>query len=235
MKILLLLLFFIFDVGKSFTIDCNYYTWNHDVVGDLYQCGTTNIPISLGNIVTNVTGTHLIGKSNRDVEAIYILGNWILSFVPKDFSYFFPNIKAINIYHTTIERLYGDEFNEFPQLEYLTIINSNLTTISSKIFERTPNIKNVRFRNGMLNRVGYNIFSSIDVTQLQWVAFYNHRGISRDSGENQAAAIEIVKELREKCPFTDENLSITENSTCNNRRIEEFVCFACFVILFKLT
>ncbi|KAG5679132.1 hypothetical protein PVAND_008724 [Polypedilum vanderplanki] len=222
-------------ISNSFTINCDYRTNSLLVIGSVYLCETTNIPTSSGITVTNVTGTHLDGKNNNDVTCVGILGNWTLSFVPRNFSNFFPNIKAILIVYTTIETLFGDEFDEFPQLEYFAFYYSNLTTISSKLFEKTPKMVCVFFGYNMIERVGHDLFTPLNVTQLQRIYFDNNRCINRyvENG-NTTAIISLINELREKCPFDDEFPSTTtttslttttnENLFCTNKSIEDFVC-----------
>ncbi|KAG5679141.1 hypothetical protein PVAND_008733 [Polypedilum vanderplanki] len=223
------------EISNSFTINCDYWIYSLPIIGSVYECYTTNIPTSSGITVTNVTGTHLDGKNNNDVTSVQINGNWILSFVPRNFSNFFPNIKAILIYYTTIETLFGDEFDEFPQLEFLAFYYFNLTTISSKLFEKTPKMVYVDFGYNMIERVGHDLFTPLNVTQLQSVYFHNNRCINRYvQNGNTTAIISLINELREKCPFNDEFPSTTtttslttttiKNLFCTNESIEDFVC-----------
>ncbi|KAG5679121.1 hypothetical protein PVAND_008713 [Polypedilum vanderplanki] len=209
------------EISNSFTINCNYRTNSLPIIGSVYECYTTNIPTSSGITVTNVNGTHLSGKNNNDVISVWISGNWTLPFVPRNFNIFFPNVKAIRISSTTIETLFGDEFDEFPQLEVLELYQSNLTTISSKLFEKTPKMVYVYFGENMIERVGHDLFTPLNVTQLQRVYFYNNRCIHR-SVTNTTAIISLINELREKCPFDDEFSSTS--TTTSLTTTEDFVC-----------
>ncbi|KAG5679129.1 hypothetical protein PVAND_008721 [Polypedilum vanderplanki] len=235
---ILFAIFLIFQgnkISNSFTINCDYRTRSLLVIGSVYSCDTTNIPSSSGITVTNVNGTHLSGKNNNDVTCVYINGKRTLLFVPRNFSNFFPNIKAILIWNTTIETLFGDEFDEFPKLEYFDFYYSNLTTISSKLFEKTPKMVCVWFGSNMIERVGHDLFTPLNVTQLKIVSFHNNRCINRYvNNGNTTAIISLINELREKCPFDDEFPSTTtttslttttiKNLFCTNQSIEDLVC-----------
>ncbi|KAG5669548.1 hypothetical protein PVAND_017435 [Polypedilum vanderplanki] len=210
---------------KSFNINCNYTgvifgfdDWS--TVGTFYECQTTNIPTSSGITVTNVTGKLDPGKNYNDVDSININGNWTLSFIPRGLSETFPNIKVFKIYFTTIDTFYGDEFNEFSELEWLVFANSNLTTISSRLFEKTPKIHLIHFSSTMIKRVGYDLFTPLNVTQLKHVTFEYATCINRRVNGNQTAIISLINELREKCSFDNE----FPTTTCSDKIIEELVC-----------
>ncbi|KAG5669501.1 hypothetical protein PVAND_017388 [Polypedilum vanderplanki] len=227
--LILLIIFASFEASKSFEINCNYQIRTLNIIGDVYECFITNIPISQGNTVTNITGTHLSEKNNDDVEALLFSGDWILSFFPKGFSEFFPNIKAIFIAFSSIETLYGDELNEFPQLKYLDFWHSNLTTISSRLFENTPKIIFIEISSTNLKQVGHDLFTPLNITQLQWIDFTNNRCINKrvmNGSENTINS--FINDLRKRCPFDDEENVITTTTerslTCSDQRIEDFVC-----------
>ncbi|KAG5681146.1 hypothetical protein PVAND_010606 [Polypedilum vanderplanki] len=209
MKLLILFLIFLisqtFEITNSLTINCFYGTKTIKVLGSVYSCHTSKISTSSGIEVTNVIGTHLSGKNNNDVTAVFIESNYTLPFVPRNFSKFFPNIKAFSINYAAIETLFGDEINEFSQLEYIDFWQIKLKTISSKLFEKTPKIIFVYFGGSLIERVGYDLFTPLNVTQLQYVSFDHNRCINRwiDDG-NTTAIISLINELREKCPFDDE-------------------------------
>ncbi|KAG5668284.1 hypothetical protein PVAND_016231 [Polypedilum vanderplanki] len=229
-----LLLFQIFKISSSFTINCNFQSINLTSIGNFYICQTRNIPTTSGTIITNITGTHENGKSNFDVEGIDIQGNLFLSFFPRGFGNFFPNIKAFMIHYTSITTLYGDELDEFPKLQYFIFGQSNLTTISSHLFEKTPNLVHIWFDWNTIEKVGHYLFTPLNISMLQDVSFFNNICINRWA-TSQVGINNLINELREKCPFDDEDLSTTttlvsttletttEDSKCKEN-VEEFVC-----------
>ncbi|KAG5670209.1 hypothetical protein PVAND_000487 [Polypedilum vanderplanki] len=144
-------------------------------------------------------------------------------------SNFFINIKAITIFDSTFKEFNGDELDEFPQLKFLSIVNSKLTTIPSSLFKNTPNIILVDFYNALIEQVGFYLFSSIDIAQLKWFVFLKNPCIDRGvTNSNQTEIISIIKELQENCPLIGEEITTTTEKenllTCSDKNIEELVC-----------
>ncbi|KAG5677794.1 hypothetical protein PVAND_007524 [Polypedilum vanderplanki] len=249
MKFLILLTIFeIFKVTKSFEIDCTYGMSIRQSLNSVYACTATNFPTTSDIAVTSVIGIHLDGESNNDVAMLKIQGNHILSFIPRNFSNFFSNIKSIGIYNTAITILFGDEFEEFPKLEWLAFYENNLTIISSEFFEKTPKVAYIWFTENMIEKVGYDLFTPLNVTQLQHVNFRGNRCIDQGiTNGNQASIISLINEILQKCSFDHEISSLmsttslapemtssstistnptatNENSFCTYEKIEDFVC-----------
>ncbi|KAG5668291.1 hypothetical protein PVAND_016238 [Polypedilum vanderplanki] len=236
---ILLRIFIVFKIlviSNSFISDCIFQTGNSKPLGTVYQCFTTNILASSSIYVTSITGKHLDQKNNSDVASLSIEGNWSLPFFPRNYSNFFPNIKSIRIYHSAIETLYGDELNEFPQLVHLDIKYSYLKTISSRLFEKTPNMVDIWFGNSIIEKVGHDLFTPLDVTQLKALGFEEHQCINQGiTNGSTIAIISLINELKEKCPYDDEFPSTTtttfltttttvKNLFCTNENIEDFIC-----------
>lgn len=204
MKFLLIFsVFVIFGNLNSFTIDCTYETFTFTIIRKVYNCDISIISYISGIEVTNVSGKHFKDKNNLDVTSVSIHGNRSLLFFPRNISNFFPNIKAVTVYQAAIEILFGDEFDEFSQLESLLFYESNLTTISSKLFEKTPKIIAIYFANNLIEKVGRDLFKPLNVTQLQDVDFSNNRCISQEA-QNQNKINSLVNDLQILCPFDDE-------------------------------
>ncbi|KAG5669494.1 hypothetical protein PVAND_017381 [Polypedilum vanderplanki] len=231
------IIFKIFVISCSFPISCKFLKTTHNAIGSVYRCDTTNILETLTTSVTSIIGTHLIDKNNNDVTAIKINGIRTLSFIPQNFSSFFPNIKSITFYNSAIKGLFGDEFDEFPKLEYIDFqANTNLTTISSRLFEKTPNMIHIWFYNNRIEKVGRDLFAWIDVSKLKYLGFTNSKCISQElNNASQSAIISLINEIRLKCPYDDEELLITtttslatttveENLTCSDEKIKDLVC-----------
>ncbi|KAG5668374.1 hypothetical protein PVAND_016315 [Polypedilum vanderplanki] len=167
--------------------------------------------------VTEVTGRHQSSNTNDDVKTIKIETTRTFSFFPQGLGNFFPNVIAINIRNTNIEILTGEELDEFPQLRSFVFVGSNLTTISSKLFEKTPNIEFISFSGNKLEKIGRDLFKPINVTQLKELYFNNNFCINRH--ENVEIFIkELINELKEKCPFDDEFTTTTLATTTTMKK-----------------
>jgi hypothetical protein len=230
-------------VVTGFTVNCNFGMDGYTGIGSVYECYTTTIAESSNHTVTGVTGTHATGKTNEDVKAVYIVGNG-LSFVPRGLTSFFPNLIGYYLYYTTFDALNGDELEEFGEkLTWFGVQNSNLTTISSRLFDSTPNIAHVLLGYNKLQRVGRDLFTAVNATQLGNLYFKSNTCIDRDAN-NQYDIVALINQLQVSCPYDDEVLGTTEMTTaattttttttpitttpavpaCFDGKIEDFVC-----------
>jgi hypothetical protein len=103
-----------------------------------------------------------------------------------------------------------------------------LTTISSQLFDFTPNIAYVFFSWNKLESVGRDLFTAVNVTQLGNLHFYDSRCIDRIAN-NQTDIVALISELQVSCPYNDEVLRTTTTTTpsiptCFDGKIEDFVC-----------
>jgi hypothetical protein len=186
-------------VVTGFTVNCLFGTESFTSIGSVYRCWVPNIAESTSHTVTNVTGTHSAGKTNEDVKAVYIIGNG-LSFVPRGLTSFFPNLIGYYMHYTTFDALNGDELDQFGEkLVWFGVQNSNLTTISSRLFDSTPNIAHVFFGSNKIQRVGRDLFTAVNVAQLGYIYFYDNPCISKYAN-NQTDIVALINELQVSCP-----------------------------------
>ncbi|KAG5666631.1 hypothetical protein PVAND_014647 [Polypedilum vanderplanki] len=87
----------------------------------------------------------------------------------------------------------------------------------------------------MIERVGHNLFTPLNASQLQYIGFFNNRCISKSARNQTSEIMQLIEEVQTKCPFDDEEpitttLSIilpestTENLFYFKGEIENFVC-----------
>jgi hypothetical protein len=230
-------------VVTSFTVDCVFGTYTYTGIGNVYRCHIRNIPESSNHTVTNVIGTHATGKTNEDVQMVNIPGNYRLSFIPRGFTNFFSNLIGINLSETTFDTLNGDELDEFGEkLKFFALQYSPLTTISSHLFDFTPNIAYLFFGTNNLKSVGRDLFTAVNVTQLGNLQFEYNPCINRNAN-NQTGIVALISELQVSCPFYDLSTTTPTTTTttptttttepmattpavpaCFDGQIEDFVC-----------
>jgi hypothetical protein len=243
MKSLILLAIFAFFGGSSaFTIDCLYYMDGWPVIDSVYQCTVQNLQHQANHTVTGVTGTHIAGMTNDDVGLVRIIDNYNVDFIPRGLTSFFPNLRGFRSEHSSIDTLHGDEFDEYGEkFIYLTIHYSNLTTISSRIFDHTPNVGLVDVFGSMIERVGHDLFTPVNATGLTWVDFSRTNCINEFSTTPEGIQT-LIGNLQVQCPFDDEEppMTTTEGATttttvdnetstsgshsCDVGNIYDFVC-----------
>lgn len=206
-------------LSQSFEVNCKYGVYSYGTMGvGLYTCDTTINIISSDFKVTSINGTHYTGRSNADVKNVIVRGN--LNFVPRDFTKFFPNMMSYWFESTAIEKLKGDELNEFGlKLEWFLMFQSSLTTISSQLFEETPNVILVVLSLNQIKQVGKDLFSPLNVEKLQYASFSRNVCINQYGIKNQTEIQNVIDNLKVLCPYKNETCFDTETVDIN-----QFVC-----------
>ncbi|KAG5666076.1 hypothetical protein PVAND_017758 [Polypedilum vanderplanki] len=200
-----------FKISNFFTINCRFrYSSIPYGVGSFYSCLATNIPESSGSYVTEITGEH---TEEKNAEFINIYGNRTLSFFPKNFSHFFPNLTGIVLTETSFKKLYGDELNEYGEnFKYFSLTNSNLESISNGLFTNTPNIIIIIFNSNKILYVGDNLFNPLNLSKMIYLDFSGNRCHSRM--QNGAHDIpNLVNEIFRYCGFDDAETTTTIRTT----------------------
>lgn len=94
---------------------CKDAIWNN--FGATYYCEFEDMAVT--NLVTFVSkfrGTHASGKTNNDVNVVWIKNSPELSYFPKRFERIFPNIKDNSITDTGLTTITKDDLLPFPEL-----------------------------------------------------------------------------------------------------------------------
>ncbi|KAG5680162.1 hypothetical protein PVAND_009687 [Polypedilum vanderplanki] len=209
MKFLIILAFVISLTKAKVHLDCTFgYSSYNNVLGTVYKC--SSVPVLIGGggqSITSVTGNHLQDMTDSNVQLLFLSGSGALSFVPRAISLFFPNIIALEMINTGLEILNGDEFIDFPQLQFLSITQSILIRISGDLFLPTPNVVYVQFQSNLIKHVGQNLFAPLNPSNMNYVGFRFNWCINQEATNPTqiATLIEILKEL---CP-DGENLETT--------------------------
>lgn len=109
--------------------------------------------------VSNVSGNHLAGKSNTDVQGVNFFG--IGYTLNQGITNFFPNIIAIS-YQAQLESITADDLAPFPNLIHLSLRGNMIQTLDANLFQHTTQLIFVEFSENLIIRVGTNIFAGLN-------------------------------------------------------------------------
>jgi Leucine-rich repeat (LRR) protein len=141
------------------------------------------------SIVTDITGVHLEGKSNNDVQMFAIL-NQNCPVLPQGIEKFFPNIRTIFVQNSKLTKISSPDLQPFSNLHDLMLSDNLIENLPSNLFETNPSIQFVRIDNNKMAKVGANIFDPL--INLSLVSFEGNVCI------NQAAVgSEAITALKE--------------------------------------
>lgn len=165
--------------NRKTNLDCLYRS-----IGPTYGCFLNDLNIRQENfVVENITGSHVFGKSNEDIEGISFRDGVMVS-LPRNFGKFFTNLRILTVFADTrrisrsnflsMERLQSigffnssmikfDENSlwDLPQLQIFTLDNSKLKSLHAAMFSRNHQLKSVEvLSNAMLRSLPGSLFEN---------------------------------------------------------------------------
>lgn len=199
----ILLLIYIKSTVNSIEINCNYSIERSTKFGDKYICFAKLTKLNYNQSVEAVSGEHLDGKSNDDVDGVAFVSNLILNFIPQGLEKFFPELNVLGIIVHNITELKGNEFKNYTKLRNFMIQRGPLERISGNLFEFTPLLSSAGFMFNRIKFMSQNFLSSLK--KLSTINFTENECIKDYNEANTPEEIEkLVIELQEKCLEVDE-------------------------------
>jgi hypothetical protein len=130
MKNLIFLL--LFSTTNSLIIDCVFSSdniWEPNL--HYYDCAVKSSQFGFRqNRLEGFTGTHVSGKSNRDVKGVYFVNNCDhIKTVPIDLDLFFPNLTGVSFLNCGIEELVGNELTQYKNLRVANFMHTKIKIV----------------------------------------------------------------------------------------------------------
>lgn len=219
MKFVLLFTIFTLASIEGFTINCSYVNFLWPSLGLTYTC-MVHPSLSATNpnqVVTGVRGVHLPGRSNADVRMVNFHDVDNLVMVPRGMSNFFPNINAIRIHDSDVRNINGNELNEYRNLRWFSLFDSDVSRIPSNFFAFNPNMNYVAFDANYVRQVGEALFDPIlNVRSMNYIGFLSNICIHQ-AASTPAQIDRILESLRVNCSESSGNTSTQLTTTSRFR------------------
>lgn len=201
--------------ANGLILQCNFKFFNAVIIGNHYSCQNA-VFSSDGNSthVVAVTGTHLSGKSNADVEGFsWINDEMQLSRIPKGIEKFFPKIASFNCHNGSLTSVTSEDIRVFPQLQLLSIHYNKLTSLDGDFFKYNPMISWIYFKSNQLRNIGYGLLDGL--SNLTSANFGLNPCITFQA-TTPTEIQELKIKLRDQCPalMTTTVSSPTSSSDC---------------------
>lgn len=138
-----------FSMGSMWTVSGNHYICNATVIN------------SGAPYLQKVTGVHQTGKTNDNVEFLYIIGQY-LPFFPDGIAGIFKNLKALWIMSSSLTSISANDLRPFPQLLVVIVNGNKLTSIDGDLFKYTPSLTYVNFNDNQIEHIGNNLVTNLN-------------------------------------------------------------------------
>ena len=159
----------------------------------VYECYVKNITDKTDSF--SVTGTHLEGKRNVDVESLCLF-NIETKKIPSGISKIFPNLTGLYWWYAKLPEISANDLKQFPNLVVIDLLKNNIKTLEGGIFHHTLNLTVVNIDRNPLKRVDDYLLDGLNL--LRNASFLSSRCINFVA-TNQSSLIELKQKISENC------------------------------------
>jgi len=198
-----LILAFVFTIiwklSCGIGLNCTFGSVSVVTIGSVYQCNANSITIDVENkeSITAVSGTHQSGRTNENVQALWILSKG-MEYFPVNIAQFFPNIKAIYFGNNLISDINNQHLFPLPGLVFLNIRENRITSLPSNLFSGLS-MRMVSFDSNNIKYVGNEFILPNTSPTDGYFNFLNNPCISRQAS-TPGDITALRKSLLENCP-----------------------------------
>lgn len=127
-------------------IECNYrvLSWGGNA-GELYACDAIVINVEDPTTVTDISGAHMAGINNEDVNGFYIIEDRIISAIPQGIENFFENLESLLWWNGNISSIDSTVFQSFPNLKDINLSWNKLVSLDGDLFKHTRKLGGIYF------------------------------------------------------------------------------------------
>lgn len=156
-----MILFTLIVSATSLTLECEFIDMDFSDNDFKYTCLVENIFIRNQNTsITSVNGTHYDNNTNIDVLQLQI-NEQNITYLPKEIGSFFPSLKNLIVYLTSLECLEKSDFKNFLFLEILSLTENKIATIPENSFDDLDCLKELYLNGNRIENLYLNVFRKL--------------------------------------------------------------------------
>lgn len=209
MKILLALIVVAFS-ANAVEFDCEF--GERSVFETLYTCKP--VVTSLGSTtLDDVTGDHMPGKANEDVEALWI-EDQILPFIPQGIMSYFENLIALTFFDNQMISISATDLQPFPLLQHFFSYGNKFASLDGDLFSFTPELTYIFLGYNEIQFIGPDLVTNLN--NLQELHLQGNLCIDVEAN-TRAEVIELAPRLSDLC-------SPPTTTTTTEQQIEQCLC-----------
>lgn len=195
---------------SSVKIECIYDTlsWADYNFGffylSVYRCFRVQISVENPASVTDISGKHMTGKKDADVNGLSIDGDYSsnirsLTTIPEGIEKFFTNLEVFDWVNGNISSIDASTLKPFPNLIRINLIGNKLVTLDADLFKNTQNLRWIYFYGNLLEHVGRDLLTGLAKLSIAW--FHGNPCSTPITAADKPEQIEDLKaQLEIQCP-----------------------------------
>lgn len=191
-------------------IRCDYRVLLWDS-GNHYSCVVTAINSENPTIVEGITGEHISGKSDVDVEGFSMQLQLQPGFstIPRNIETFFNKLVGFQWYDSNLRSINAKFFEPWPNLNVLYIWNSNIICIDGDLFRYIRRLRYIHFQNNRFERIGHNLLTGLNLVYAIFASNSCIHYVAMNSQDIQALNLQLPiscppYQCNARCTINDE-------------------------------
>ena len=225
MKIFLLLFAVFAATSANTTIHCTFHHWNLPPLGAVYGCHLQSFQIGGSLIVTRVTGSHLIGMDNQNVDFFVTNSHRLLLNVAQ----VFPRLRGFQQTFSELNSLNANDFEELVNLEQLFLDDNPIGHIPGGFLSNNRQMTSFTCNWCHISTVGERFLDTL--SNFQSAQFHANLCINQVAS-HPSFIPHLIINMRNNCAINDEPSTTTTTVTTStlpppvegNCNLHETVC-----------
>jgi len=193
-----------FGSTQSASFECRYIVESWAAIGNIYFCFVQNA-VNITSLneaqVDSISGTHLTGYNNDNVEAFQVVRKGQIHYFPRGLNKFFKNLKGIQIYNTELKEVHQSDLKDFPKLMNLNFAANSLEILEENLFEFNPILEDIDLWPNKITHIDPNVFAKL--TKLRYLYLNSNTCISMAAVNNSTAVQDVIKKAQTQCTNLD--------------------------------
>ncbi|KAG5683948.1 hypothetical protein PVAND_013204 [Polypedilum vanderplanki] len=180
-----------------------------------YTCLAQNLQTTLNErTVTEVVGDHIFGKTNNDVEKVFIQ-HQNCHCIPRNLGEFFPNLKILYIMKSNVQYLMDGDLDGLDKLKIFDVSHNPIDQIGENFFKGHSSIMIISFYDCHIKKVTPGSLNSL--TNIERMHFEGNACVDQRFDVDSSSSLEEVCEnIYDKCHGNDHVLKSNQTETCDS-------------------
>lgn len=135
------------------------------------------------------------GGNHSEVEAMRVMHQQSLTFIPTGIEKFFPNLKGLSFLNCNVRSVTKDHLMEFPEMLQLSYNLNQIEVLPGDLFIYTPKLKLVNFAGNIIKHIGVGLLKPVPQLDYIWL----EKNVCIDMNSKRAQFKKLNKEIRKNC------------------------------------
>lgn len=181
-------------------LECEFKTYDDSHWGTRYTCIAKNFKTTLSDrTITEVNGLHENGKTNADVRRLFIKKQ-SCSYLPLNIASQFPNLEILYVMNSNVQHLFDGDLDGLTNLKVFDVSHNPIEQLGKDFFQNCVTIEKLSFYNCHLKFIDAKALDPL--VNLKLGVFDNN--VCFDSRGADASGIrELKAQVRRYCQNED--------------------------------